>query len=243
VNIHCLQHVPFEGPAAIAQWAAARGHSLATTPLHADDPLPPIGEIDRLVVMGGPMNIYEEDRYPWLAREKRFIGEAVAAGKTVVGVCLGAQLLADVLGAKVRRNRQKEIGWFPVEWTAAARRSAMFGFLPERLEAFHWHGDTFDLPAGALHLARSEACENQAFLWDGRVLGLQFHLEATAQSVRLLTENCADELVPGPFIQTAGEILAGGLDRFRRIHELMFRILDRLPDGTRTNVNFQPPRK
>lgn len=230
MRIHCLQHVPFEGPAAIGTWASDRGHALTATRLFEDGKLPRVGELDRLVVLGGPMNVYEEDRYPWLAREKRFLGEAIAAGKSVVGVCLGAQLLAAVLGAKVRRNRHKEIGWFPVEWAEHAGRAVDFGLPSERLDAFHWHGDTFDLPAGAIHLARSEACENQAFLWGGRALGLQFHLESTAESVRLLAENCGDELVPGPFVQTAGEILSAGPERFREINELMFRILDGLPD-------------
>jgi GMP synthase (glutamine-hydrolysing) len=229
MKIHCLQHVPFEGPAAVGRWAESRGHLLTATRFFEDGSLPRMKDFDRLVVMGGPMNIYEEDCYPWLTREKRFIGEAVTAGKTVVGVCLGAQLIAGVLGAKVRRNRHKEIGWFPVEWTEQARQSAVFGFLPERLDAFHWHGDTFDLPVGALHLARSEACENQAFLYDSRVLGLQFHLESTAESVRFLTENCRDELVPAPYIEKEGEILSTDPDRFRGINEAMFGILDRLP--------------
>jgi GMP synthase-like glutamine amidotransferase len=229
LKIHYLQHVPFEGPAVLRRWADTRGHALTATRLFEDGALPRVGDIDRLVILGGPMNVYEEDRHPWLAREKRFIGETVAAGKTVVGVCLGAQLIAAVLGAKVRRNRHREIGWFPVEWTEEARQPGVFGFLPERLEAFHWHGDTFDLPAGALHLARSEACENQAFLWDGRVLGLQFHLESTEESVRLLVNHCGDEVVPAPYIQEAGEMLSAGPDRFRRISETLFGILDRLP--------------
>lgn len=229
MRIHYLQHVPFEGPAAVERWAESHGYPLTATRFFEDGVLPQMNDFDRLVVMGGPMNIYEEDRYPWLAREKRFIGEAVAAGKTVIGICLGAQLIADVLGARVHRNPDKEIGWFPVEWTEPARRCGVFGFLPERLNAFHWHGDTFDIPAGALHLARSEACENQAFLYDGRVLGLQFHLESTPESVRLLTENCRDELVPAPYIQNEGEILSPYADRFRGINEAMFGILDRLP--------------
>ncbi len=229
MRIHSLQHVPFEGPAAIQAWAESRGHQLTATRLFEDGGLPHMNDFDRLVVMGGPMNIYEEDLYPWLAREKRFIGEAVAAEKTVIGICLGAQLIADVLGARVRRNPYKEIGWYPIEWTEPARRSAVFGFLPERLVAFHWHGDTFDIPPGATHLARSEACENQAFLYGERVLGLQFHLESTPESVRLLTENCRDELVPAPWIRNEGEILSPNADRFRGINEAVFGILDRLP--------------
>jgi len=229
VKIHVLQHVPFEGPAAVGAWAESRGHALEATRFFAEGRLPGIADFDRLVVLGGPMNVYEEDIHPWLAREKQFIGEAVSAGKSVVGICLGAQLIAVVLGAKVRRNPHREIGWFPVTWTEQARRSPAFRDLPEQQATFHWHGDTFDLPEGAVHLARSEACENQAFLFRDRVLGLQFHLESTPESVRLLAENCGDELVPAPHVQTIGEVLSANRETFRKINETMSGILDRLP--------------
>ena len=227
MNIHCLQHVPFEGPAGIESWAAARGHRIAATHLHADDPLPDLNRFDWLVVMGGPMNIYEEDRFPWLAAEKRFIKSAIEAGKVALGVCLGAQLIADVLGGPVHKNALKEIGWFPVRKTEAAARSRVFETLPEAMEAFHWHGDTFALPPGAIHAARSVACENQAFVFNDRVVGLQFHLETTPESARLLAQHGAGELVAGPFIQTATAMLADE-SRFQRINKTMWKLLDRL---------------
>jgi GMP synthase-like glutamine amidotransferase len=229
MRIQCLQHVPFEGPAAIAHWAEARGHSLVSTPLYAGAAPPPQADFDWLLVMGGPMGIYDEADHPWLAVEKAFLRESISAGKTVVGVCLGAQLLADVLGARVYPGPHKEIGWFPIELTAEAAATAPLGLLPATLDVFHWHGDTFDLPPGAVHLASSAVCANQAFLYDGRVLGLQFHVESTPASVRDIVANCADELVPAPYIQSAERLLAAGEDDYRRLHAALFGVLDRLP--------------
>lgn len=227
MNIHWFQHVPFEGLASIETWAVARGHRIAATRLHAGDPLPNLDRLDWLVVMGGPMNIYEEDKFSWLAAEKRFIKAAIEAGRVVFGVCLGAQLIADVLGGPVTKNTHKEIGWFPVRKTDAAARSRVFETLPTELEVFHWHGDTFALPPGAIHVARSAACENQAFIFDERVVGLQFHLETTPESASLLAQHCTDELVVGPFIQTA-EAMLSNEQRFERINETMWKLLDRL---------------
>ncbi len=229
MRIHCLQHVWFEGPAHIERWANAKGHALTATMLYDSSTLPGVESFDWLVVMGGPMNVYQEDIHPWLAPEKLLIGEAVKAGKTVVGICLGAQLIADVLGAQVYQGKHKEIGWLPVELTEQAAGHNIFGFLPRRFTVFQWHGDTFNLPEGAVHLARSEACENQAFLYEDRVLGLQFHLESTLASVLRLVEHCGSEIIQGRYIQTAGQILSASPDVFRETNDAISGILDRLP--------------
>lgn len=228
MNVHYFQHVPFEDLGSIADWAKRKSHRIGPTRFFEDDPLPSLEQLDWLIVMGGPMNIYEERRHPWLAIEKRFIEQAIAAGKVVIGICLGAQLIADVLGAKVYRNTHKEIGWFPIERTSAADRSSRFKAFPSDLDAFHWHGDTFDIPDGAIHLACSKVCENQAFIYEERVLALQFHLEMTRQGAERLTVHCADELVTAPFIQTAPAILSDPR-RFQALNETMDWILDRLP--------------
>ena len=227
MRIHYLQHVAFEDPAEIFNWAAARQTVMTGSRLFAGDRAPSPADFDALVVMGGPMNIYEHARYPFLVEEKRAIAEAVAAGRIVVGICLGAQLIADVLGARVQRNRWREIGWLPVRPTPAFANSPLAGLLPGAVEVFHWHGDTFDLPAGAIHLAGSTACAHQAFLYEGRVLGLQFHLETTSASARALIAHCGGEIDGGPFVQGPAAMLADAA-RFARANALLYRWLDRL---------------
>jgi len=206
--MHYFQHVPFEGLGSIEQWISARGYHLTATKLYQNEPMPDMEGVELLVIMGGPMGVHDEDRFPWLAMEKRFIEKAMSKGKAVLGICLGAQLIADVLGARVYPNRFKEIGWFPIELTEAGQHSSLFGFLPARLEVFHWHGDTFDLPAGAVHMARSEACTHQAFVYNERVIALQFHLESTAEGIEALIENCSGELINGSYIQTPSQLNA-----------------------------------
>ncbi len=147
MRIHSFEHVPFEDLAQIGVWAENQGYKLSRTRFYANEQLPALSELDWLVVMGGPMNIYEEDRYPWLAQEKAFIGEAISQGKLVLGICLGAQLIADVLGGPVSRNQYKEIGWLPVSLRAAASSSPLFHNFPSEFIAFHWHGDTFAAPS------------------------------------------------------------------------------------------------
>jgi GMP synthase (glutamine-hydrolysing) len=225
MNLHYLQHVPFEGPGTIENWVRNSGHSLGATHFYRGDSLPGIDAVDLLVVMGGPMNIYEEADYPWLADEKRFIERAIAAGRRVLGICLGAQLIADVLGARVYANADKEIGWFPVEKTESAPE--LFSFFSQRVEVFHWHGDTFDIPVGAVHAARSAGCANQSFVYDERVIGLQFHLETTPHSARQLIAHGASDLVEGRYIQTPQAMLADP-GRFDTVNRLMQDLLDRL---------------
>lgn len=235
MRVHWLQHVPFEGLGSIENWIRRRQHALGVTRFHRGESLPAVAAADLLVVMGGPMNIHEESKYPWLAQEKRFVEATIAAGRRVLGVCLGAQLVADVLGARVLANAEKEIGWFPVEVTGAAGASGLFGAFPQRLEVFHWHGDTFDIPAGALHVARSEGCAHQAFAYDERVVGLQFHLETTPASARQLITHCADELVAGRYIQTPQEMLADER-RFDEVNAVMHGLLDRLTSAPSDRV-------
>ena len=227
MRIHCLQHVEFEGPGSIQPWAAAQGHALTFTRFFAGEQLPALAAFDWLIVMGGPMNVYEEREYAWLADEKKFIRSAVDAQKTVLGICLGAQLLAVVLGAEVTKNAHTEIGWFPVQWTAEARATRLLGFLPDHSDVFHWHGDTFAMPPGAIKIAFSEACGNQGFLLGERVLGLQFHLEVTHASAKELVKHCGRELVKGNYIQEAAALTMNEL-RFEALNQTMAQILNGL---------------
>nr|WP_319398300.1 amidotransferase [uncultured Carboxylicivirga sp.] len=207
IRIHYLQHVPFEGLGYIETWANERNYPLTSTLLYEEAKFPAIDDFDMLVVMGGPMGIYDEDVYPWLKAEKAFIHSAIKADKIVLGICLGSQFIADALGAKVYANKQKEIGWFPIAQTDAAKGEELIKDLPDSLNVMHWHGDTFDLPEGAVHLMQSEACVNQAYLYNNKVLGLQFHLETTPESLQNLINNCREELVPEEFIQSEAAIL------------------------------------
>ena len=228
MRIHALQHVDFEGLGHIGQWIADRGHSLALTRLYAGDPLPRLATFDRLVIMGGPMNIYEDDRYPWLPAERAMIGEAIAAGKSAVGICLGAQLLADALGSPVFAGANKEIGWWPIRLTEAGKQCDLLAGLPDQFTVFHWHGDTFAIPAGAVHLAESEGCRCQAFVHHNRVLGLQFHLESTPETVRAIIAHCGHELVQGAYIQSAMAMTAAEPALYLGINRLLETLLDRL---------------
>jgi GMP synthase-like glutamine amidotransferase len=171
------------------------------------------------------MNVYQYHDHPRLRKEKAFLERAVAAGIPTLGVCLGAQLLADVLGAKVVQNPHVEIGWFPVRLTAETRDSQLFHAMPAEFTAFHWHGDTFDTPPGARRLAESDACLNQAFEYAGCVVGLQFHLEYTADSICDMLAYCGRELVNGCFIQNSDQIRAG-FDQIERTRHLLFSLLD-----------------
>ena len=228
MRIHYLQHVPFEGPGSIERWAISKGHTLSATRLYYGELPATLENVDALVILGGPMNVYEEERHPWLVKEKIFINHAIESDTPVLGICLGAQLIADVLGARVYRNQHKEIGWFPLELTNEARESHLFGDLPTEFTALHWHGDTFDLPPGATHIAKSEGCPNQAFVFDSeRVVGLQFHLEWTQAILAETLRNCADDLTEGKYVQSPNEMLshAGG---FERNNEIMDQIAEKL---------------
>jgi GMP synthase-like glutamine amidotransferase len=184
-----------------------------------------MAEIDWLVVMGGPMGVFDEAAYPWLAEEKSFIRNAIQNGKTVIGICLGSQLIAGVLGAGVYPNHQKEIGWYDVNLTESAIKHPLFNNFEDKFTVFHWHGDTFDIPEGSIHILSSNTCSNQAFLFNKKVLGLQFHFEVTAQTLNEMIDNGRDELIENTTIQPAEQILKH--TGFIESNNLkMFKILD-----------------
>lgn len=227
MRIHYLQHVPFEGLGQIEPLLLEQGHELTGSHLYRGDELPALDDFDGLVVMGGPMGVDDGDRYPWLAPERELIAAAVAAGRKVLGICLGAQLIAAALGAPVSRNRWREIGWFPIHRDPQALSSPLGALFPEQLQVFHWHGDTFALPEGALRLASSEACVEQGFVLDERVVGLQFHIEMTPESAAILCKEGRDELDGSRFVQPAAEILRD-TGRFACCHPVLSRLLQRL---------------
>lgn len=226
MHFHLLQHVDFEGPAAIQDWINRQGYTLTKTRFFLDEPLPALADFDILIVMGGPMGVDDHQQFPWLNGEREFIQQAIADGKMVLGICLGAQLIARATGAQVTKNRDTEIGWFPVT-TPQQLPALLADVFPPEFLAFHWHGDTFAIPPGAIPVASSEACSNQAFVLNERVIGLQFHIETTPESAALLVQNCSDELDGSQYVQSAEMILAD-TKKFRLINQLLNKLLENM---------------
>ena len=183
MDVVVLQHIACEPPGVFEDVLRERGADLHRVELDEGEPLPDWRDFDAIVAMGGPMSVNDEGTLPWLTDEKRAIGEAVRAGKPFWGVCLGVQLLASSLGARVYPGPEPEVGLLPVELTDEGRADPVFAHLDGGLATLQWHGDTFDLPTGAVRLARSPAYENQAFRFD-RAYGVQFHLEVSAEMAR-----------------------------------------------------------
>lgn len=224
MRIHCFQHVEFENLGCINSWIERNHYPLTYTKFFENDSIPEPEDYDWLIIMGGPMGIYDKE-YGWLIEEKRAIKKAIDTNKTVIGICLGSQLIADVLGEKVYRNPEKEIGWFEINPTEGAKAEHLFG--ENSTMVFHWHGDTYNLPAYSKHLAYSTCCKNQAFLFKEHVLGLQFHLEVTEQSIKNMVKNAGNELIDGKYIQTENEILSQ-TKYIESNNKKMFEILDKL---------------
>ncbi len=225
MNVQCFQHVPFESLGNIEEWIALRKHRLRMTRFFAGDGLPKADDVDFLIVMGGTMSANDEAIHPWLADEKKFIASAIRRGVKVLGICLGAQLIASVLGARVYPNACREIGWFPVRLTPAGRGASFFDAFPDEFSVFHWHGDTFDLPPGALHLASSAGCRHQAFSYQSHVLALQFHLDVRRDDIAAWISNGAEDLKHnGPYIQPPARLI-GGDPPFERISSDMKSLL------------------
>lgn len=226
MNVHYLQHVRFEGLGSIQQWLTKEDASVSSTRFYESTVLPRPEEVDLLIVLGGPMSVNDDEKFPWLRIEKQFIRQAIDMAIPVLGICLGAQLIAATLGESVYPNRRKEIGWFPVEGVHN-KKATTFTF-PDQVDVFHWHGETFDLPQGAHLIARSEACENQAFQLGRSVIGLQFHLESTIESVQQIVANCREDIQPSKFVQPEAAILDQSPSKYLIINSLMEQILSYL---------------
>ncbi len=219
-----IQHVSFEGPGSILNWAKNNGHTTSIITPDDDDPLPPVDDFDMLVIMGGPMNIYEEEKYPWLPEEKNFIKEAIFKDKKVLGICLGAQLIADVLGADIYKGT-KEIGWFEI-YKDKDNFSDILDEFPDVMPAFHWHGDTFNIPYGAKRLFSSEATLNQGFIFGDKVVGLQFHWEITPEGLKKLIKNSFADIDGSQYVQSEKEMFEK--ENFEVVNGLMDKVLNYL---------------
>jgi GMP synthase-like glutamine amidotransferase len=223
MRVHWLQHADFEDLGCIAPWLAARGHTVRGTRLYAGEPLPALPDFDALILMGGPMNVDQHAGHPWLVAEKALVEQAIAAGRPVLGICLGSQLIARALGAEVRPSGMEEIGWFEVQLSADGQRSPAFAGFPSRFTAFHWHGDTFAMPPGCVPLMHSAACAHQAFALGRRVIGIQFHLEVTADNVRTWLAHLSPDA--GPWVQPAARLHAASAP-FAASNRLMQQLLE-----------------
>lgn len=227
LRIHIIMHVPFEGPGCIAEWITAKGHTPSYSKLYEDACFPAIDEIDWLIIMGGPMGAYDENIYSWMSAEKQFIRSAIGAGKTVLGICLGSQLIAEVLGAKVYPNKQKEIGWFTVSVDEENASHHLLQTIAKEFPVFHWHGDTFDLPAHSKRLFQSAITPNQAYVHNEKVVGIQFHFEVTETTLKSMVEHGAEELTGTETVWKAEDILRE-TGTIKQNNETMFSILDTL---------------
>ncbi len=225
MRVRVFQHVPFEGTGTIAQWLADRSAQVEWTRFFRGDALPDITAYDWLIVMGGPMGACDDAACPWLPSERAAIRASLEAGRTVLGICLGAQLMAASLGALVRANPEREVGWYPVHRTGSSSRAGIAGAVPDGSVVFHWHGDTFDLPPGADGFLASDACRTQAFSLGERALGIQVHIETTVEAARALIDNCRGDLTPGRFVQSESEIL-GDRSRFEALRPILDRVME-----------------
>jgi GMP synthase-like glutamine amidotransferase len=226
MRIHYLQHIDFETPSNILKLLQQKKCSLTSTMLYENTILPEQNDFDTLIIMGGPMNIYEEKKYPFLKYEKKFIEKSIKNNKKILGICLGSQLLADVLGSKVYKNKEKEIGFFPIKLTETGINSTYFNGIQKEFMVFHWHGDTYDIPKTAKHLAYTDVCHSQAFSYNENVIGLQFHFELNEESINNLILNCKNELVDASFIQKEPEIR-----NHYKLIDPMYKILEKFFDN------------
>jgi GMP synthase-like glutamine amidotransferase len=200
--IHALYHAPTETLGLIKTCLDKRGMEIAEHHLYEGCQAPPFTQdIKALIVMGGPMNVNETHRYSFLDAEVTLIKQATLAGRPVLGICLGAQLIAKALGSRVYPNSVREVGWHPIELLPVARKDRLLSAAPQIFDVLHWHGDTFDLPPGAVHLAKSHNCVHQAFRWGPLTWGLQFHLEVTPKMIETWVQG--EESVS--YIRGAGE--------------------------------------
>lgn len=222
MKIHILQHANFETPGYILDWAKAKEHKISFTNFFEAFSFPFPSNIDMLIVMGGPMSITDVNKYSWLVEEKEYLSEMISKRKKVIGICLGSQLIAEALGAKVYDNIQKEIGWFNIR---AQADNDLLNLLPEEITAFHWHGQTYDLPIACERLYSSDATLNQGFIYKNRVLALQFHLEIKPEGVIDIIEAGRNDLTEGEFVQSEKTILAEKA-HFQNNRRVLFKILD-----------------
>lgn len=233
MKVLVFQHVPFEGLGLLEPLLLERQAEVEWCRWYQGCAAPELSGIDLLVVLGGPMGVNDQAECPWLVEEIDCVRRAQAQSIPTLGICLGAQIMAFAAGARVYLGPNKEVGWWPIRGLASKghEKSGVSGGpiqFPEELLCFHWHGETFDLPEGAVLLASSEGCRQQAFQLGNCAIGLQCHLEMTPQTVVALIEHCPGDLSPGCYVQTQAQMLAVGEAVYASNRQFLNVILDYL---------------
>ncbi|MXN90470.1 amidotransferase [Flavobacterium sp. Sd200] len=228
MKLHILQHVHFEGPGHILRWAENHDIEVSYTRLYEDNfSFPDLALFDILIIMGGPMSVNDKLLLPWINDEMAFIKHCMDTNKPMLGICLGAQLIAAVLGADVVSAKNKEIGWYEVKNAVLSEKWPWKLFNDSQL-VFHWHGEQFEIPENAYGTLASVANSNQGFIFRSNVIGLQFHLEATVDSIEHLLTYASEDLTDNTFVQTKEEIRSLTPDNVLRSNIILEQILDRL---------------
>ncbi|MGI9264966.1 MAG: type 1 glutamine amidotransferase [Gammaproteobacteria bacterium] len=226
MRIHLFQHVEYNDRAFIPEWAAEQGHELIRVMVPQVSRLPDADDIDALIIAGGPMSVWDVRQHAWLSQEKELLSELLGQDKPVLGICLGAQMIAEHLGATVKPSKHLNIGWYPIVLNPLISTTWITDVLPGQFRSFFWHGDDFELPADAVPLATARSEASQGFVWQ-RSIGLQFHLEATPEWARHLVTRDGDQLVSGPGVQSAETILSKPVELYRQNNVLMSSLLER----------------
>lgn len=216
MRMHAILHASFEQLGAIEPWILKKHHRLSTTHLYKGELLPHVDQFDFLILMGGPQTPLRLDQYPYLRQEIALAEQAIQHNKVVFGVCLGAQLIGEALGARTERSPHRETGFYPVCATDAGANDPLFKMFGGKFEVMHWHNDMPGLSQESVLLAASEGCPRQAFRYGDRVYGFQFHLEMTTASVQEMVVHCAEHLPPGKYIRSKEELLASPCDEINR---------------------------
>lgn len=207
MRIHYFQHNHFEDLGYIDDWANSNNFTTSVTRFDLKPKLPLLQDFDWLVIMGGAMGVHDSDQYPWIPEEIEFIKKAIHSGKIVIGVCLGSQMIASALGARVYKNSEPEMGFWHIKFLPSAQKDDVFRHFPKELNVMHFHFDTFTLPEGAILMASSTVTPVQAFRYSTNVFALQFHSELTVSNLPTFIRELETEIIPGPLAQNPYEML------------------------------------
>ena len=233
LRVHYFQHIAGEGFGSCYDYLKAHQAKITATEFFALpvdlslelEALPDIDEVDLLIIMGGTMSVNDEANYPWLKLEKRWLRRYLSAGKPAIGLCLGAQLIANALGASVSRNQHQELGWMDVGRVSHIPEN--YFQIPEKINIMQWHSETFEIPRGGVRLAQNNVCQNQMYQIGRNVLGFQFHPEMTPHALQLLIENEEDSAVfNGEYVQPIAELKKTIKSKFEQGNQLLNRAIE-----------------